>query len=114
MSFIKELEDAGVFAVLERVIEGLIEDLTHISSPYPMPDDADLYPPQRIVKYGYNFDDFNVTTDDGYILSLWHVWKPGCDELTEHPVFLQHGLIDEGGTWFYNPGNRSLGLLLAD
>ena len=54
-----------------------------------------------------------MTTDDGYILSLWHVWKSGC-ELTEHPVFLQHGLIDEGGTWFYNPGNKSLGLLLAD
>lgn len=29
-------------------------------------------------------------------------------------MFLQHGLMDLGGTWFYNPGNRSLGPLLAD
>ena len=50
MSFLKELEDAGVFAVLERVIEGLMEDLRHISSPFPMPDDANLYPQERIVK----------------------------------------------------------------
>lgn len=29
-------------------------------------------------------------------------------------MFLQHGLVDLAGTWFYNPGTRSLGLLLAD
>lgn len=43
------------------------------------------------------------------------MWSPACTgSLKEHPVFLQHGVIDMGGTWFFNPGNKSLGLLLAD
>lgn len=44
MPFLYELEDAGVFYVLGRVLEGLVGDLLHILRPYPLPEDAKLYP----------------------------------------------------------------------
>ena len=28
---------------------------------------------RHIEKFGHKFEDFSVTTEDGYILSLWHL-----------------------------------------
>lgn len=49
---------------------------------------------------------FDVTTPDGYILDLWHVWDPEAVPLLsedgkQKTVFMQHGFIDVAGTWFY-------------
>jgi len=52
-----------------------------------------------------------VTTDDGYILSVFRVtspdMKPGA-----HPIFLQHGLFSDSTTWVLNK-EFSLAFVLA-
>ena len=60
-----------------------------------------------------------MTTPDGYILSLWHVEdksvEPLLDEKTglRKTVFMQHGLIDIAGTWFFNDQSKSVAYTLA-
>jgi len=73
-----------------------------------LPEAAKLSVPDQIRADGLNFTQHSVTTTDGYILDLWHVWKddvePAINEETgERKVaFMQHGLIDIAGTWWFN------------
>lgn len=53
---------------------------------------------------GYIFEEFTTVTEDGYVLTLFRI--PG--KLTEtqpikgkEPILLQHGIIDNGGTWIF-------------
>ena len=60
-----------------------------------------------------------MTTEDGYILDLWHVWNanvtPAVNEETgeRKTAFFQHGLIDTAGTWVFNQENKSVASNLA-
>lgn len=62
--------------------------------------------------FGYRFEEHKIMTEDGYILSAWRI--PG--EITEPmnkirnkpPVILQHGLLDNSGTWTVNYFNKTL------
>ena len=63
---------------------------------------------------GYSFESHDVTTADGYILTLYRIpskkgvpYKPGTPV-----VFLQHGLIDLADTWIMN--KPAPGFLFAD
>lgn len=51
--------------------------------------------------HGYNFEAHNVTTSDGYILTLFRIpSKKGQPFVPGKPVvFLQHGLFDLADTW---------------
>jgi pimeloyl-ACP methyl ester carboxylesterase len=64
--------------------------------------------------HGYQFEAHNVTTEDGYILTLFRI--PGLigEEATSgKPVaFLQHGLLDLADTWIMN--EPSPGFMFAD
>ena len=43
-----------------------------------IPPDASLSPTELWEKYGYVLDtNHSVTTDDGYILTMWHLTKKG-------------------------------------
>jgi len=60
---------------------------------------------QQVVEYnGYNFEAHNVTTADGYILTLYRIpSKKGQPITPGKPVaFLQHGLLDLADTWIMN------------
>ena len=63
---------------------------------------------------GYLFESHKVTTDDGYILSLFRVpGKKGEKGIKAKPiVFMQHGLIDLADTWIMN--DDAPGFLMAD
>lgn len=54
--------------------------------------------------HGYRFEAHNVTTSDGYILTLFRI--PGKEFVPIIPgkpvVFLQHGLLDLADTWITN------------
>ncbi|KAL0450788.1 UNVERIFIED_CONTAM: Triacylglycerol lipase 2 [Sesamum latifolium] len=65
---------------------------------------------------GYKCQEFDVTTDDGYILSVLRIpeGRTGGGGANRPPVLLQHGLLVDGMSWLMNPPEESLALILAD
>ncbi|XP_075670736.1 triacylglycerol lipase 2-like [Castanea sativa] len=59
---------------------------------------------------------FQVTTQDGYILSMQRIpeGRSGKTPGKRPPVLLQHGLMMDGITWLLLPPDQSLTFLLAD
>lgn len=59
-----------------------------------------------------------MTTADGYINTIWHVWDPDAEPMRDQNgakrvALLQHGLIDIAGTWFFNEPSKSPAYVLA-
>ena len=65
--------------------------------------------PQLISEKGYPVESHDVSTSDGYILTMHRIPRPGSPA-----VLLQHGLLDASETWVINSANNSLGFLLHD
>lgn len=58
---------------------------------------------------GYPCEEHDVTTPDGYILTIHRLPNP------KRPVvFLQHGLLDASSSFVINFKNQSLGFILWD
>jgi len=80
---------------------GLVEDLILPSFPYPK--EADLSIADQVKARGYRFEEHKITTEDGYILTAFRIPGKLGDDSTGKPVaYMQHGLLDDGGTWFFN------------
>ena len=75
---------------------------------------CDSSPFETVVK-DYPFEQHTVTTEDGYILTLFRIQKKGQKQIIEglKPVFIQHGLMCSADDFVYNEEN-SVGLYLAD
>ena len=70
--------------------------------------DLSTYYKEFIYNHGYNLEVHEVTTDDGYILSLWHLTPKSA---TQKVAYFQHGLTDTA--WcFFQLESRSLPFLL--
>jgi len=84
------------------------------------PDPDNSIPTCELVRNkGYPCQQFNVTTKDGYILTVHRipngVKSPGNSTSIGKPVvYLQHGLLDSSATWVLNFPHQSLGFMLAD
>ena len=103
-------KEMSLWDILTLLFDSLVGDIK--AGPSPLPADAKMQPPSQVRAQGLNFEQFNVTCEDGYILDLWHVWSPNCSSL-KTPVFFQHGLIDIAGTWFFSPPDKSAASILA-
>ncbi|XP_050231371.1 triacylglycerol lipase 2-like [Mercurialis annua] len=68
--------------------------------------------------HGYKCQEIQVTTKDGYILSLQRIPEGrvggGGGGAKRPPVLLQHGVLVDGVTWLLNPPEQDLPLILAD
>ncbi|CAD7078756.1 unnamed protein product [Hermetia illucens] len=70
-------------------------------------EDARLTTPELIKKYGYPAETHHVETDDGYILEVHRIARPGAQ-----PIYLQHGNLDSSGTWVLMGPNLGLAYYL--
>ncbi|XP_051203026.1 triacylglycerol lipase 2 [Lolium perenne] len=69
------------------------------------------------VPFGYPCEEHQVTTDDGYILSLQRIprgRRAGAGAGLGQPVLLQHGVLADGMTWLLSSPEESLAYILAD
>ncbi|KAJ9562585.1 hypothetical protein OSB04_007745 [Centaurea solstitialis] len=73
-----------------------------------------------VTNHGYKCEEIDVTTEDGYILSVQRIpvgrggGGGGGGGRKRQPVLLQHGVLVDGMTWLLNPPEQSLALILAD
>jgi len=79
-------------------------------------DNHNLPTDEMIKSVGYPAETYNVTTEDGYILTIHRIphGKENAD-ITDRPVvFLQHGLLCSSADWIMPTPSKGLGYMLAD
>ncbi|XP_045772386.1 lipase member K-like [Maniola jurtina] len=82
--------------------------LSQIIQTLTLLEDAKLFFTDLSSKYGHPAEKYDVTTEDGYILTLYRL--PGKSKL---PVLLMHGLFSTADSWILR-GNTSLPITLAN
>ena len=64
---------------------------------------------------GYAFEEYNVTTDDGYILALYRIPGRADEQRTQAPaVLLQHGMESDASAWLINYPHLAPAFTLVD
>ena len=75
---------------------------------YPQTFSDTSFQEQIATRYGFPFEEHEVTTGDGYIITLFRIPHNGSDVHRKRPVvFLQHGIAADGYTWMVAGGNSS-------
>jgi len=107
-----------VLFVNYKLLEGFAKDILSLGS-HHMPEEAYWSIEKQITSKGYMFETHSILTDDGYYLKALRV--PGrvnssasAKKKQPYPIYMQHGLLDSGGTWFYNDQTLSLSYQLVD
>ncbi|KAF7801687.1 triacylglycerol lipase 2-like [Senna tora] len=105
-------------AILATQVDGAL------ASFFPRKSASSSSPPDGIcassvIIHGYKCQELQVTTKDGYILSLQRIPQGraevgGSGANKKQPVIIQHGLIVDGLTWLINGPEQNLPLILAD
>lgn len=69
-----------------------------------------------VAVHGYKCQEIDVTTDDGFILSVQRIPKGrnGRGGAGKPPVIIQHGVLVDGATWLLNSADKNLPFILAD
>jgi len=77
---------------------------------------ADFYKSfQQVVEAaGFGFEQHQVTTEDGYILTVFRIKNADVQAGVKQPVvFMQHGLVSLADTWIYNTPDVAPAFTLA-
>jgi pimeloyl-ACP methyl ester carboxylesterase len=84
----------------------------HLQSFKATDPDAFLSFEELCSKYGFSVESHLVTTQDGYILKMFHIGT-GQSFSVGIPVLLQHGLLDSADTFIVNSPDKAPGFALA-
>ena len=66
------------------------------------------------IPFSYPLETHKVTTEDGYILTLFRLQSKGSMLSGKPVVFLQHGLFNDANSWLMNGEKNGLGFILAN
>ncbi|XP_058451063.1 lipase 1-like [Malaya genurostris] len=77
-------------------------------------EDGDLLVPQLVVKYGYQVESHMVTTEDGYMLTMFRILPRHPSTTKKFPVLMVHGFLGSSADFVVSGPNNSLAYLLAD
>ncbi|XP_062151613.1 triacylglycerol lipase 2-like isoform X1 [Alnus glutinosa] len=104
-----------VLAVQPQGAYGLSRGSFGLSKEVVAPPEAGICA-SSVTVHGYKCQELEVTTQDGYILSLQRIpeGRIGGGENKRPPVLVQHGLLVDGMSWFLNPPEQNLPMILAD
>ncbi len=71
-----------------------------------------LLQPEILETYNYPYETHHVTTEDGYILTVYRITGSPKDQNNgsgiKPAVYLQHGLGASSDAWNFQPGSRNL------
>lgn len=65
-----------------------------------------------VTEQGYEFEEHKVETKDGYILTVWRLYKKNLLR-KQPPVILQHGVLENGFSFFVQGPQKNLPMFLV-
>jgi lysosomal acid lipase/cholesteryl ester hydrolase len=97
----------------DRLISYSLPEARELKMALGINEDTYLNFTELTTKYGYQSEQHTVTTEDGYILTIFRVLSKCNGTSKLYPILLVHGIIDTSDVWILPGEEFGLGYVLA-